>query len=151
MLENLINEIILENKDVIKQISYANPKTHYLQNAVPLYNFALEQMKFLSERLLQYPLDVKIPLGAKWCEKSIGIKDSEISRQLIIFEYSGILKTTISILSGRFGKNVNTYQIVRLLPMQKDIQSKIESIKDFYENVSPLAKIRRADIPKYKT
>ena len=94
---------------------------------------------------------MKLLLAAKWCEKSVGIKDSEVSRQLIIFEYSGILKSTVSILSGRFRKNVNTYQIVRLLPIKKIIQDKIESIKDFYENVSPLAKVRRADIPKYKT
>ena len=148
MFNYLTYNIVAENKYAIRKIASASPKTSYLQNAVPLYDFALEQMEFLSDRLSQNPLMVKIPLAAKYVESFIQVKDSSVSRQLLIFEYAGILKRTNSILSGRFGIDVNTYRIVKLLPVKNSIQDKVERIKDFYKNKSPLARIRRNDFPK---
>ena len=101
---------------------------------------------FSSNRLSKNPLSVKIPLAAKFVESFIKVKDSEVSRQLLIFEYAGILKLTTLIMSGRFGVNVNTYQILELLPVQNIIQNKVERIKEFYENKSPLAVIKRCDL-----
>lgn len=146
MFKNLIQNILIENKDTIRKIASASQKTSYLQNAIPLYDFAVEQMAFFSERLSRNPLMVKIPLAAKYVESFIKVKDSEVSRQLLIFEYADILKKTTSILKGRFGVNVNTYQITKLLPDKNIIQDKIERIKEFYDNKSPLAVIKRSDL-----
>ena len=105
-------------------------------------------MKSLSLNLNLPPLSVKIPLAAKWTEFFINTKDSRISRQLTIFEFAEILKRVGSILVGRYGMFVNTYQILPLFGNQNEIQNKIEKIKIFYGNKSPLALIKRSDLAK---
>lgn len=133
---------------MIKNVANANACTKYLKKTIPLYLFALSQMKSLSLNLNLPPLAVKIPLAAKWTEFFINIKDSSISRQLIIFEFAEILKRVGSVFVGRYGMFVNTYQILPLSGMQNEIQNKIEKIKIFYDNKSPLALIKRSDLTK---
>ena len=62
---SLIEKIIDDNKRAIKKIACANNFTKYLVNTIPLYLFALNQMKLLSLNLNLSPLSVKIPLTAK--------------------------------------------------------------------------------------
>ena len=133
---------------MVKNVANANIYTKYLKKALPLYLFALSQMKSLSLNLNLPPLAVKIPLAAKWTEFFVNVKDSSISRQLIIFEFAEILKRVGSVFVGRYGMFVNTYQILPLFVRQNEIQNKIEKIKIFYDNKSPLALIKRSDLTK---
>ena len=144
-----IQKITEDNKLTMRKIICAGRFTSYLANTISLYTFALNQMKILSLKFNQQPLSVEIPLAAKWSQSLIGINDSRISRQLLILEFTGILKLVDSSLVGRFGKSVNTYQIVLLLPIIQRIKSRTERIKAYYDNKSPLAFIRRDDFDKF--
>lgn len=146
---SLVEKIIDDNKRAIKKIACANHFTKYLVNTIPLYLFALNQMKLLSLNLNLSPLSVKIPLAAKWSQYHIKMTDTQISRQLLILEFAGILDLVDSSLIGRFGKFVNTYQIVLLAPNLSKIQINVEKIKRYYGNKSPLAFIRRADFQNF--
>ena len=88
-------------------------------------------MKLLSLNLNLSPLSVKIPLAAKWSQYHIKMTDTQISRQLLILEFAGILDLVDSSLIGRFGKFVNTYQIVLLAPNLSKIQINVEKIKRY--------------------
>lgn len=147
MYEDEIQSITDENIEIFKQIASANNQTKYLQKCFPLYKFALQRMEILSHSTESHPLKIKIPLGAKWTEKTIDIKDSAVSRILIIFEFAGILKSVSSIMTGKYGLLVNTYQVVNLNPIKSVIQDNVERIKDYYKNRSPLALIKRDDLP----
>ena len=148
MYKALINKIVSENILVIENIANANIYTKYLKKALPLYLFALSQMKSISLKLNIPPLKVKIALAANWSEFFTNIKDSGVSRQLLIFEFAGILKRVDSVLIGRYGMDVNTYKILPLFGRQNEIQNKIEKIKMFYDNKSPLSLIKRSDLTK---
>lgn len=91
---------------------------------------------------------MKIALAANWSEFFTNVKDSAVSRQLLIFEFASILKRVDSILLGRYGMDVNTYQIIPLSSVQSEIKGKIEKIKLFYDNKSPLSLIKRSDLNK---
>ena len=144
-----IQKLTEDNKLAMKKIICANRFTNYLINTLPVYHFVLNQMKILSLKFNQPPLSVKIQLAAKWSQAFIGINDSQISRQLLILEFTGILKLVNSSLVGRFGKLVNTYQVVLLPPIIQRIKSRTERIKASYDNKSPLAFIRRDDFTKF--
>ena len=149
ILLNYIQKITEDNKLAMRKIVCANGFTNYLINTLPVYHFVLNQMKLLSLKFNQPPLSVKIQLAAKWSQAFIGINDSQISRQLLILEFTGILKLVSSSLVGRFGKFVNTYQVVLLPPIIQLIKSRTERIKAYYDNKSPLAFIRRDDFTKF--
>lgn len=144
-----IQKITEDNKLAMRKIVCANRFTNYLINTLLIYHFVLNQMKLLSLKFNQPPLSVKIQLVAKWSQSFIGINDSQISRQLLILKFTGILKLVDSSLVGRFGKSVNIYQIVLLLPIIQRIKSRTERIKAYYDNKSPLAFIRRNDFYKF--
>lgn len=147
MYEDEILSITNENIEIFKQIASANNQTKYLQKCFPLYKFVLQRMEILSHSTESHPLKIKIPLGAKWTENAIDIKDSAVSRILIIFEFTGILKSVGSIMTGKYGLSLNTYQVVNLNPIKNIIQDKVERVKDYYKNRSPLALIKRDDLP----
>ena len=144
-----IQKITEDNKLAMRKIVCANRFTSYLANTISFYTFVPNQMKILSLKFNQTPLSVEIPLAAKWSQSLIGINDSRISRQLLILEFTGILKLVNSSLVGRFGKSVNTYQVVLLPPIIQRIKSRTERIKAYYDNKSPLAFIRRDDFYKF--
>ena len=149
ILIDYIQKITEDNKLTMRQIICVGKFTSYLANTFPIYFFALKQMKILSLKFNQPPLSVKIPLAAKWSQAFTNVSDSQVSRQLLILEFTGILKLVDSSLVGRFGKSVNTYQITFLPPIMQKVQTRTERIKVYYDNKSPLAFIRRDDFDKF--